>query len=144
MAWCPPLQCNPATWPSDIAILNCKVSSHNVVILQQLVSPDSAIVVSLYEVFPPSCTGISCCNPPVIACTATLHCNLWCHSLLVPSLPALSPWYLNHFKNLLIMTWQHQLGTPNFVWFSTTIIPTISQKHIKYCFQVCLLTCKIM
>ncbi len=57
-------------------------------------------LLSLYiNLLLPSCYDISCCNPPVIACTATLHCKLWCHSLLVWSFPFLSPWYLKQLKN---------------------------------------------
>ncbi len=46
----------------------------------------------------PSCTGVSYCNPPCLDYTAILYYNLWCQSLLAPSLPALSPWYLKKFK----------------------------------------------
>ncbi len=82
--------------------------------------------------------------PPVISCTAALHCNLWRYSLLVPSLPSVSPWYLKQFKNLLIMTWQNQWDTTNLVSFSTTITSTTSPRQFKFCFQVCLLICKII
>ncbi len=80
---------------------------------------------------------------PIIACSATLHCNLWCHSFPLPSLPALYPWYLTQFKYLLIMTWKNQWNTTNLVSFSTTPTATISPKHFKFCFQVGMLTAKL-
>ncbi len=52
-------------------------------------------------------------------------------------------WHLKQFINLLIMTWQNQLNFNNLVSFSITITPTISSRHFKVCFQLCLLIWKV-